>query len=265
MKKRILGIIAVAAVAVISMVSLVACGPKLSDWNYIENKGEMVIGYTNYAPLANVVDGELVDGFDIDLAKTVGEKLGIDVKFKRIQWNDKIISLKARNIDVIWNGMTITADLKESINISAPYLTNSQALIVPVANADWTAKDLVGKKIGAESGSAGQEAVETDFADSTYVGKESQVDVFTELLGGTVSAGIVDALLAAEMLAGSTYKGKFVVSNNFTFDSENFGIGFRKGDDVFMKKVEDALAELKADGTVNTIAVKYGVQGLIPA
>ena len=266
MKKRIIGIISIMAIAAISMVSLSACTPALTDWEYIEDQGKMVIGYTSYAPLANVdADGTLVDGYDVELAKAVGEELGIEVEFKLIKWNNKIVDLKSKNIDVIWNGMTITDDLQASINITDPYLTNSQAVVVPIANADCTAEDLVGKKIGVESGSAGDLIAEEMFSTSTIVGKAAQVDVFTELLAGTVSAGVVDSLLAAELLAGDSFKGKFVVADSFSFEKESFGIGFRQDDDVFMGKVEDALATLKADGTMEDIATKYGVQDLIPA
>lgn len=264
MKKKIIGIIAVVALVAISIVSLVGCGPKLTDWEYIEDRGKFIVGYTDYAPLANVTaDDKVVDGFDVDLAKAVGAELGLDVEFQLIgDWGKKTVDLEGFSIDMIWNGMTITDELVDAINISDPYLKNRQAVVVKKEFAGWVAADLVGKEIGVESGSAGEAVANERFATSTIIGAGSQVSVFTELASGTVQAGIVDSLLAATMLTGS-YKDSLVVAKGFDFPEELFGIGFRKGDDVFMEKVWDVLLGFKEDGSLLTIATKYGVEDLL--
>lgn len=267
MKKRIIGIIAVAALVAISMVSLVGCGPKLADWEYIEDRGKFIVGVTPYAPLSIVADdGKTVTGgFDTDLAKAVGEKLGLDVKFVVITWDMKIIDLNGYSIDVVWNGMTIDDELKKKMNISEPYMNNNQVVIVQKANEDWVESDLVGLEIGVESGSAGDKAATAKFADSDIKGATAQVDVFLELLSGNIGAGVVDSILASTLInaEGSAYSGKIVANDNFEFAAEEFGIGFRKGDDVFMGKVWEAIEELKADGTMLEIATKYNLQDVV--
>ena len=101
-----------------------------SDWEYIQNKGVLVVGITYFAPM-NYQDenGELV-GFETEFAKAVGEKLGVEVKFQVIEWNSKEVELATKNIDCIWNGMTITPEREENMQISIPYMENKQAVVV---------------------------------------------------------------------------------------------------------------------------------------
>ena len=101
-----------------------------SDWEYIQKKGELVVGITYFAPM-NYLDenGELI-GFETEFAKAVADKLGIAVKFQVIDWNSKETELASKNIDCIWNGMTITAERAENMQISIPYMENKQAVVV---------------------------------------------------------------------------------------------------------------------------------------
>ncbi len=101
-----------------------------SDWEYIKDKGVLVVGITLFAPM-NYEDenGELI-GFETEFAKAVGAKLGLEVKFQVIDWNSKETELSAKNIDCIWNGMTITEERAENMQISIPYMENKQAVVV---------------------------------------------------------------------------------------------------------------------------------------
>lgn len=103
---------------------------KDSDWEYIKNKGELVIGITYFAPMNYKNDkGELV-GFETEFAKAVCEVLGVKAKFQEISWTAKETELAAKNIDCIWNGMTITDERKEAMSITIPYMTNKQVMVV---------------------------------------------------------------------------------------------------------------------------------------
>ena len=101
-----------------------------SDWEYIQKKGELVVGITYFAPM-NYLDenGELI-GFETEFAKAVADKLGIEVKFQVIDWNSKETELASKNIDCIWNGMTITPEREENMQISIPYMENKQAVVI---------------------------------------------------------------------------------------------------------------------------------------
>lgn len=101
-----------------------------SDWEYIKNKGKLVVGITLFAPMNyNDENGELV-GFETEFAKAVCAKLGLEVEFQKIDWNSKETELASKNIDCIWNGMTITEERAENMQVSIPYMENKQAVVV---------------------------------------------------------------------------------------------------------------------------------------
>ena len=134
---------------------------EMEDLAYIMEKGEFVVGYTLFAPIAfNDNDGNLV-GFDIELAKAVAEFLGLSVKFEVIEWNSKEALLEAKTIDCIWNGMTITPERQASMAISIPYMNNKQVAVIRKDDADLykTTADMEKALIGAEDGSAGMSCV----------------------------------------------------------------------------------------------------------
>ena len=127
------------------------------DYDKIIASGELVIGYTIFAPIAYEDDNELV-GFDIDLAKAVCDALGIKATFQVINWNSKVFELNSGAIDVIWNGMTITEELQETTSVTIPYLKNKQVAVVRVEDeAKYkTLDDMKDATICVEAGSAGQ-------------------------------------------------------------------------------------------------------------
>lgn len=127
------------------------------DYDEIIKSGELVIGYTIFAPIAYEDDNELV-GFDIDLAKAVCDELGIKATFQVINWNSKVFELNSGAIDVIWNGMTITDEIKESTSVTIAYLKNKQVAVVRVEDeAKYkTLDDMKDATICVEAGSAGQ-------------------------------------------------------------------------------------------------------------
>lgn len=101
-----------------------------SDWEYIKNKGTLVVGITLFAPMNyNDENGELI-GFETEFAKAVAAKLGLEVKFQVIDWNSKETELASKNIDCIWNGMTITPERAENMQVTIPYMQNKQAVVV---------------------------------------------------------------------------------------------------------------------------------------
>ena len=128
-----------------------------SDFDKIINSGTLVIGYTIFAPIAYEEENELI-GFDVDLAKAVCNKLGVEVKFQLINWDTKVFELESGAIDVIWNGMTITDELKENTSLTIPYLKNKQVAVIRVEDAlkYKTTNDMSEATIVVEKGSAGQ-------------------------------------------------------------------------------------------------------------
>lgn len=132
-----------------------------SDWNKIVEKGEVVVGYTLFAPIAYKDEKDQLIGFDTELAKAVFEELGLTVKFQEIEWNTKEVELNAGRIDCIWNGMTITEERKENMEMSVAYMANKQVAVIRKADASkYTTKESLKEgKLAAESGSAGEDVI----------------------------------------------------------------------------------------------------------
>lgn len=103
------------------------------DVAYIQEKGTLIVGITNYAPMDyKDENGEWI-GFDADMAKLTAQKLGVEVQFVEIDWDNKIMELDSKNIDVVWNGMTLTGEVTESMECTNPYCNNAQVVVVPAA------------------------------------------------------------------------------------------------------------------------------------
>ncbi len=229
-----------------------------SDLAYIQEKGKMTIGYTVYAPM-NYTDenGEFV-GFDTELATAVCEQLGVEPEFVEINWDTKIVELDAKSIDCIWNGMTLTDDIMANTACTEAYAKNAQVIVMK-ADAGYTSTaDLVGKTVVAEAGSAGESTIQGDenLSQADYISKSVQTDCLMEVAAGTADAAVLDLTLASAMIGeGTDYADLAIVDE---LNAEEYGVAFRKGSDA-AAAVNDAFAALKADGTMQALADKYGL------
>ena len=141
-----------------------ACGKKeASGLAAIKEKGQLIIGLDDtFAPMGFKDDkGEIV-GFDIDLAKEVAKRIGVEAVFKPSEWSGIVFELKSKNIDVVWNGMTITEDRKKEIGFSNPYMNNNQIIVTLSGSTLNNKADLNGKIIGLQLGSSSFNAVSAD-------------------------------------------------------------------------------------------------------
>ena len=229
-----------------------------SDLQYIKDKGKMTIGYTVYAPM-NYTDenGEFV-GFDTELATAVCEQLGVEPEFVEINWDTKIVELDAKSIDCIWNGMTLTDDITANTACTEAYAKNAQAVVMKAGSGYTSTADLVGKTVVAEAGSAGETTVQEDenLSQADYVSKGVQTDCLMEVAAGTADAAVLDLTLASAMIGeGTDYADLEIVDE---LNAEEYGVAFRKGSDA-AAAVNDAFAALRADGTMQALADKYGL------
>lgn len=253
-----------AALALGLTLSFAGCNKEVKDWDYIAEKGEMIIGYTVYMPFAEM---GATSGFDIELAKMVAEKLGVKVKFQIIQdWNNKVVELNGLTIDVIWNAMTISDDLKKVIDISDPYIENQQVVVVPKGKtADFSEKaSLTGKKVVVENGSAGEKTLDALGINVNKIEVNPMSKVMTEVMSGTSDCGIMDRLQFDYYynLDPEKYKG-IEIAEAIEFDMEVFGIGVRKGATETMAKITGAIDELKESGDLLKLAEKYGLADVL--
>lgn len=264
---------------ILAMVMLVACfascgnaadntasnddAAKDSDLAYIQDKGTLIVGITDFEPMDYKEDGsDEWTGFDAELARLVGKELGVTVEFQEINWKMKETELSSKTIDCIWNGLTWDEERAQNMSLTDYYMLNRQVLVVATKNADkyTTVESLAGANVAAESGSAGESVITESLTSSNYIEKDAQIDVLTELIMGTVDAGVIDYVMANYLInkEGSSFADLTIVENALTTQDEYYSIAFRKGSDV-TAKVNAILKDLKADGTVDTLAKKYGL------
>ena len=249
-----------------------------SDWEYIQNKGVVVVGMTIFAPM-NYYVGEDFVGFDTELTTAVFNKLGVSVKFEEINWDSKEIEMTSKNIDCIWNGMCITEERKENMSMTNAYLYNTQAIVAKADKiSDLLANGMKGVYVVAEQGSTGEgkltgdipddETVEVSakefFADCNYTPVDSMAKALMEVKAGTADVALVDSVCALAMVGEGTDYADMVVNLDNNFGLQEYGIAFRKGSDV-TAKVNEAIVELTKDGTIAEIAARYGLtDALVP-
>ena len=206
-------------------------------------------------------------GFDVELAQAVGKDLGVEVEFQLINWNNKENELESKNVDLLWNGMTITPEREAQMEISEPYMLNEQVAIIRKADAskfDSLDKMLASKKWTAESGSAGAELIPE--LGATLIGVSSQINILTELNAGSADIGVMDSVMAGYYIneTGSEYADSLMIAPvKIAQEDEYYGIAARKGEVALMDKINTSLAKLYADGTVGKIAEKYGLTDVI--
>ena len=228
-----------------------------SDMSYVQDKGTLVVGMTDFAPMDyRDENGEWI-GFDADMAKAFAEYLGVEAEFLEINWDNKLMELDTKGVDVIWNGMTITDEVTNGASVSEPYCNNGQVVVVPADKAaDYTdTESLSGLTFAVENGSAGAEQL--DELGIPYVAKTTQADALMEVASGASDACVIDLLMAGAMIGeGTSYPD---LTYTVQLNSEEYGVAFRKGSDLtdafntFWKEAYD-------EGTVMETATTYGVQ-----
>src|SRR5574344_2050413 len=185
-------------------------------------------------------------GFDIDLARKTANYLGVNVSFQEIVWEQKEIELNAKNIDLIWNGFTITDERKENLSFSLPYMANKQVIIAKKGFTDTIdSKDTY--KVAYEQGSAGGDAFSSEsiFKNCTPIEVTDQITALTEVKAGTSDLAIIDSVMAGYYLASASSYGDYLtILTSYAFSSESYGIGARKGEDAFISKINEALSAL---------------------
>ena len=228
-----------------------------SDVAYVQDKGTLVVGMTDFAPMDYRDDSGEWIGFDADMAKAFAEYLGVEVEFLEINWDNKLMELDAKGVDAIWNGMTITDEVTSGASVSEPYCNNGQVVVLPAGKAaDYQdVESLSGLNFAVENGSAGAEQL--DALGIAYVAKTTQADALMEVASGASDACVIDLLMAGAMIGeGTSYPD---LTYTVQLNSEEYGVGFRKGSDL-VDAFNTFWQEAYDDGTVMEVATTYGVQ-----
>ncbi len=257
-------IISLFLVSIMILFAFSGCGAKKEDWEYIEDKGTLKVGITIFKPMnyKDEATGEWT-GFETEFTQAVADKLGVKVEFVEIDWKKKVVELDSRTIDLIWNGMTVTDELRENIDVSKSYMNNWQVTVIRKADAEkfTSLEAMKDAKTVAEAESAGEKAIKADdnLKSSNYVSVESQAKALMEIKAGTADVAVIDYVMAKASVGEGTDYSDLVFLEDVKLSYEEYAVGIRKGSTETVKKINDAIDALIADGTLNKIAEKYGV------
>ncbi|MGN1419698.1 MAG: transporter substrate-binding domain-containing protein [Acutalibacteraceae bacterium] len=272
MNKKIIALV----LAALMMFSLVACGGNsdttttagegdttaadatASDLAYVQEKGTLVVGMTEYAPMNYKEEGsDEWTGFDTEFAQAFAKEIGVEVEFVEIDWDNKFTELEAKSLDCIWNGMTITDEALANSSVSDPYVKNAQVVVMAKDKLDSykdadSIKDL---SFAVEAGSAGEQEVKNlEIANVTAV--KTQSDALLEVKSGSADACVIDITMANAMTGEGTSYAELGYA--LELSTEEYGVSFRKDSDI-TAKFNEVLAQYKADGTLDKLAEKYSL------
>ncbi len=252
----------VLAAAVTAAALLAGCTKKAAPDNSLEelkSRGEFVLGLDDsFPPMGFRNETDEIVGFDIDLAKEVAARLGVNFRAQPINWDAKEQELATGNIDCIWNGLTITEDRLASLSFTKPYLNNAQVLVVRKDAGIEKLEDLAGKTVGIQAGSSAADALDAaeDFKKSLkdVVEFKDNILALNDLEIGGVDGVVMDLIVANYAIATSG-KPFSVLAEGLA--PEEYGVAFRKNDVKLTDAVQKTLEEMKADGTVEKISTKW--------
>lgn len=231
-----------------------------SDMAYVQEKGTLVVGITDFEPMDYKDESGEWIGFDADMAKGFAESLGVEVEFVEIDWDNKIMELEGKTIDCVWNGMTLTDEVTSAMECSNAYCNNAQVVIVPADVADQyqDTDSLADLAFAVEAGSAGE--AEVSSLGLNYTPVKAQSDALMEVAAGTSDAAVIDSLMAAAMVGEGT--GYENLTYTVGLNSEEYGVGFRKGSDL-AAALNEYFAASYADGSMMECAETYGVSAAV--
>ncbi|MDO4815066.1 MAG: transporter substrate-binding domain-containing protein [Bacillota bacterium] len=245
--------------AIMMVFALCACGGNSGE---DESTKTFIMGIDpEYRPFSYMGDDGEYTGFDVEVCKAACDLLGWNFEVFGVNWDNKLIQLDAGECDCVWSGMTILDSMKDAgYVLSAPYFDNSQVIIVKEDSDIKSSADLKGKTVAVQLGTSG-EAMLAEDGDQAKLAKtfkdlvtcDSFLKCFTELGGGSVDAVIVDKPVADAYAAENE---GFVVLDEL-LGTEQYGIAFRSGDAELCAQMEDAVAQLVANGTYAKIAANY--------
>lgn len=227
----------------------------------IQKKGTFVLGLDDsFPPMGYRDESNEIVGFDIDTAKAVCQRLGVELVCQPINWDAKELELSSGNIDCIWNGMSITPERQESMAMTFAYLNNQMVFYTKADSAIASVADLAGKKVAVQNGSYAEEIL-NDPANADLkasldevLGYDEYLTALMDLQQDGVDAVFMDLVVGDFRIKGM---GASDLKAAFAFEDDNYGIGFRKDDIALRDKVQEILLEMKKDGSLGKISESW--------
>ena len=205
-----------------------------------------------FPPYEMTTDSGEIEGIDVDTAKAIAEKLGLELQIDDMDFDAALLSVQQGKADIVMAGVTVTDERKAVMDFSDSYATGIQSIIVPNDSDIASPDDLAGKKIGTQRGTTGYIYCSDDFGDENVVAYDDGLTAVQALNNGQVDAVVIDNAPAQEFVAANP--GLKVLDTSYA--EEDYAIGMAKGS-ALEDAVNKALEELKADGTLQAIVDKY--------
>ena len=205
-----------------------------------------------FPPYEMTTDSGEIEGIDVDTAKAIAEKLGLELQIDDMDFDAALLSVQQGKADIVMAGVTVTDERKAVMDFSDSYATGIQSIIVPNDSDIASPDDLAGKKIGTQRGTTGYIYCSDDFGEDSVVAYDSGLTAVQALNNGQVDAVVIDNAPATEYVAANP--GLKVLDTSYA--EEDYAIGMAKGS-ALEDAVNKALEELKADGTLQAIVDKY--------
>ena len=268
MKKRkgILGLLTLVGMAVMSLAGCtqLASNPKVDNWDKYQQQKSITVGFDNtFVPMGFEEKNGNYAGFDIELAKYVSKKLGIQVHFQPIDWDMKETELQNGTIDAIWNGYSATDERREKVAFTIPYMQNTQILVVKKTSGIHSVEDMTGKVLGAQNGSSGM----LDFEEHPEVLRnrvkggdadqyQSVNEAIIDLKNYRIDALLIDRVYADYYLTTEGIADEYDTIPS-GFESESFAVGVRPADKKLLEALNQAFKELYQEGIFQQISQKW--------
>ena len=205
-----------------------------------------------FPPYEMTTDSGEIEGIDVDTAKAIAEKLGLELQIDDMDFDAALLSVQQGKADIVMAGVTVTDERKAVMDFSDSYATGIQSIIVPNDSDIASPDDLAGKTIGTQRGTTGYIYCSDDFGDENVVAYDDGLTAVQALNNGQVDAVVIDNAPAKEFVAANP--GLKVLDTSYA--EEDYAIGVAKGS-ALEDAVNKALEELKADGTLQSIVDKY--------
>lgn len=253
MKKGLVKVIAVCSAAVMAAAALTACGNTTS--------GKLIMG-TNAAfpPFEYTTTNGLVgefDGIDVAIAKRIAEADGKELQISDMEFDGLISAVSTGKIDMAVAGMTVTDERKQNVDFSDTYYVAAQVMVVAADNEDIkSAEDIkTGKKVGVVIGYTGDSIVTDMGIDDNNVTRANRgIDIVQDVKNGKLDAVVIDSATGKALAEANGLK---VVEDPEAFETEEYAIAVKKGNKELVEKINKVLAEMKASGEIDALAVKY--------
>ncbi len=247
----------------VAVMMLLTCAAYAEDTGLadIQAKGKLIMGFDEAYPPMGFVDenGEHV-GFDIDLAKEVTKRMGVELVLQPISWDAKELELNGGNIDCIWSGLTITPERKEQMLFTMPYLANEQIMVVMADSGIASVADVAGKVLGTQAGSASVDVLDANPAIKDSLAEIALSDDFVaalmDLRLGGIDVLLIDSVVGNYYIAQQTDPAAFSVLPE-VLQAEEYGIAVRQGEATLADAINAQLIAIQEDGTLDTIRAAW--------